>query len=234
MLKPIHNVGVVDLVYEQIRDLIFSGQLKPGDRLMPEREMAQTLKVSRVALREAIRKLSDHNLVEKKHGSGTFVVDAETRRQSGSLLQLFNGQDFSVQEFLEVRLALECNGAALAAKRATEQDIQLLERNIEELKAQQLKKPEERTPYIDFNFHMNISLASRNTVQIYLMKYFHDIMLFGQKEIFTKLDRKLGERPFLLQQHLEIVKAIKIRDSDLAQKAMRIHIETTMKDYANL
>jgi len=62
MLKPIEHHRVVDQVYEQIRDLIFRGQIKPGERLMPERKMANSLKVGRPAIREAIQKLVQSNL----------------------------------------------------------------------------------------------------------------------------------------------------------------------------
>lgn len=231
MLKPIETHRVVDQVYEQIRDLIFRGQLKPGERLMPERKMATFLKVGRPAIREAIQKLAESNLVETKRGSGTFVARLETRGQSGSFTQLLQGQKFTVQEFLEVRMALECNGAALAAKRAAEEDLKLLESDINTMKKEILESPEKRASYHDLNFHMNISYATRNMVQIYLMKSFYDFMLYGMKEMLPKLISIPGLDPLVMEQHIMIFDAIRQRNSDLAQDAMKAHINTVMEHY---
>jgi DNA-binding transcriptional regulator YhcF (GntR family) len=86
MLKPIKHQREVDLIQEEIRDLIFPGQLKPGERLMPERKMANSLKVERPAIREAIQKLIKSNLVETRRGSGTFVARMESQKQTGPFI----------------------------------------------------------------------------------------------------------------------------------------------------
>lgn len=231
MLKPIEHHRVVDQVYEQIRDLIFRGQLKPGERLMPERKMANSLKVGRPAIREAIQKLVQSNLVETRRGSGTFVAQLETRKQPGSFAQLLQGQKFTVQEFLEVRMALECNGAALAAKRATEEDLQLLESNIKTMKKEILESVEKRALHEDLSFHMNISYATRNMVQISLMKSFYDFMLHGMQEMLPRLIRIPGLDPLVMEQHIMIFDAIRQRNPDLAQDAMKVHINTIMDHY---
>lgn len=234
MLKPIKHQRVVDLVYEQIRDMIFRGQLKPGERLMPERKMADSLKVGRPAIREAIQKLIESDLVEARRGSGTYVAPLESRKQQGSFVQLLHGQEFTVQEFLEVRMALECNGAALAAKRATDEDLNLLENNIKTMKKEVLESPENRVLHQDLSFHMNISYATRNMVQISLMKSFYDFMLSGMKETYPRLIRIPGLDPFVMQQHITIFEAIRERNPDLAEKAMRAHIETIMDSYKEI
>ena len=73
LLKPIKVKRVSDQAYEQIRDLIFRGQLKPGEQIMPERELAQALGVSRPTVREAIKQLVTMGLLEHRQGQGTFV-----------------------------------------------------------------------------------------------------------------------------------------------------------------
>jgi GntR family transcriptional repressor for pyruvate dehydrogenase complex len=231
MLKPIEHHRVVDQVYEQIRDLIFRGQLKPGERLMPERKMANSLKVGRPAIREAIQKLVQSNLVETRRGSGTFVAQLETRKQPGSFAQLLQGQKFTVHDFLEVRMALECNGAALAAKRATEEDLQLLESNIKTMKKEMLESVEKRALYEDLSFHMNISYATRNMVQISLMKSFYDFMRYGMQEMLPRLIRISGLDPLVMEQHIMIFDAIRHRNPDLAQDAMKEHINTIMEHH---
>jgi GntR family transcriptional repressor for pyruvate dehydrogenase complex len=232
MLKPIKHQRVVDLIYEQIRDLIFRGRLRPGERLMPERKMANSLKVGRPAIREAIQKLIENNLVETRRGSGTFVTRLESQKQPGPFIQLLHGQEFTVQEFLEVRMALECNGAALAAKRATEEDLQLLENNIKTMKEEVLESPENRALHQDLSFHLNISYATHNIVQISLMKSFYDFMLSGMQETYPTLIRIPGLDPFVMQQHIMIFNAIREHNPNLAQDAMSAHINTIMEYYS--
>ena len=84
-LKPIKARRVSDQAYEQIRDLVFRGQLKPGDQIMPERELAQALGVSRPTVREAIKKLVTMGLLEHRQGQGTFVSSTDSQREHNPL-----------------------------------------------------------------------------------------------------------------------------------------------------
>jgi DNA-binding FadR family transcriptional regulator len=199
---------------------------------MPERQLADSLKVGRPAIREAIQKLIESNLVETRRGSGTFVARLESREQPGPFIRLLHGQEFTVQEFLEVRMALECNGASLAAKRATEEDLRLLENNIRTMKKEVMETPEKRVLHQDLSFHMNISYATRNMVQISLMKSFYDFMLSGMKETYPRLIRVPGLDPLVMQQHIAIFDAIRERNPGLAQDAMRAHINTIIEYYS--
>ena len=227
MLKPIKHSSVSEQIYTQIRDLIFRGQLRPGERLLPERKMANALGVGRPAVREAVQRLTHNGLVKTRRGAGTFVLPEESRRDSKSLLQILDDQEFTIEEFLEVRMALECNGAALAAKRATEQDIRLIEDNVRKMREEM--KVGNRDFYEDLSFHMNISYSTRNIVQINLMRSFHDVMYSGLKVIFTNLFRIPGLDPEIFQQHVGILEAIRKRDPDLANKAMKDHISIVIE-----
>ena len=80
LIKPIKPQRVSDQVFEQIRDLVFRGQLKPGEQLMPERDLAQALGVSRPTVREAIHKLVAMGLLEHRQGQGTFVRSAAAQK----------------------------------------------------------------------------------------------------------------------------------------------------------
>ncbi len=107
MLKPIRSVKVSDKVYSQIRDMIYRGELRAGEKLSSEREMAQMLNVGRPTVREAMQKLIDQGLIESRRGVGTFVLGEDTRKNNKPLLQLLNGQDFTIVDLLEVRLVLD-------------------------------------------------------------------------------------------------------------------------------
>lgn len=221
MLKPIRSVKVSDKVYSQIRDMIYRGELRAGEKLSSERDMAQMLNVGRPTVREAIQKLIDQGLIESRRGVGTFVLGEDTRKNNKPLLQLLNGQDFTIVDLLEVRLVLESSSAALAARRATEEDIRIIEQSLNRLlDARSL----ERNLDNELSFHMNIAYAAKNIVHVHLMKSFYDVLYYGMNLAFPTLikDQKLDEMTF--DQHINIFKAIQNRDPELAAKTMESHI----------
>ena len=180
LLKPIKAKRVSDQAYEQIRDLIFRGQLKPGDQIMPERELAQALGVSRPTVREAIKKLVTMGLLEHRQGQGTFVRSIDSQREHNPLAAVIEGHDASLEELLEVRMGLEGQSVILAAQRATAEDIQVLQRALEAMLAENAAGRlgiEE-----DVSFHMAITFATKNPVQVYIMKNFYDLLHFGIRE----------------------------------------------------
>ena len=135
-LKPIKAKRVSDQAFEQIRDLIFRGQLKPGDQIMPERELAQALGVSRPTVREAIKKLVTMGLLEHHQGQGTFVRSTDSQREHNPLAAVIEDHDASLEELLEVRMGLEGQAVILAAQRATAEDLKVLEKALEAMLAE--------------------------------------------------------------------------------------------------
>ena len=130
MLTPVKPKRISDLVFEQLRDLIFKGRIKPGDQLMTERELAESLGVSRPTVREAINRLVIFRLLDRRQGQGTFVVSpAEEKNRLG----VPHDQEVSLPDLLEVRLGLECNAVMMAARRATEEDIRDMEKSLREM-----------------------------------------------------------------------------------------------------
>ncbi len=222
MFKPIKSVKISDRVYEQLRDMIYRGELRAGEKLMSEREMALAFNVGRPTVREAIQKLIEQGLIESRRGVGTFVLGEDTRKNKKPLLQLLNGQDFTIVDLLEVRLVLESNSAALAARRATEQDIKIIEQSLNRLLDTRYSL--ERDLDNELSFHMNIAYATKNIVQVHLMKSFYDVLYYGMNLAFPTLikDEKLDEMTF--DQHITIFKAIENRDPELASETMEKHI----------
>lgn len=222
MFKPIKSVKISDRVYEQLRDMIYRGELRSGEKLMSERDMAQAFNVGRPTVREAIQKLTEQGLIESRRGVGTFVLGEDTRKNKKPLLQLLNGQDFTVVDLLEVRLVLESNSAALAARRATEQDVRIIEQSLNRLL--DTRYGPERDLDDELSFHMNIAYATKNIVQVHLMKSFYDVLYYGMNLAFPTLikDEKLDELTF--DQHATIFKAIENRDPELAAQTMENHI----------
>lgn len=221
-MKPINHAKISDQVFERIRDMIYRGQLKGGERLMPERELAKALSVGRPTVREAIQKLNHLGIIERRRGAGTFVRGGVSRPENKLFFQFMNEQEFSMIGLLEVRVALECNSAVLAARRATEEDLLLLEDSFN-LFRKESDHPE-RLIENDISFHMNIAYATKNKVQIHLMKNIYDLLFYGMNRVFPTIiqDRQLHED--LIEYHFKILDAIKRHDPKRALEFMEKHM----------
>lgn len=174
-------------------------------------------------MREAINKLVAMHLLEHRQGQGTFVSSPAETSNRNPLAVLMDGQNASLQDLLEVRLGLECNAVALAARRATEDDIRELERCLEEMRrdfhAGGLGSS------ADVSFHMAIAFSTKNTVHIHIMKSFYDLLFFGIKENLADLYSEPGNLVAVLDQHTAILEAIRDHDPNAAYESMRRHIE---------
>ena len=228
MLKPIKPKRMSDQVFEQLKDLIFRGRVKPGERLMTERELAQNLGVSQPTVREAINKLVAMHLIEHRQGQGTFVTRPNAGPEKNPLAAVFNGQDASLMDLLEVRLGLECNAVALAARRATEEDVCEIEKSVREMAA----AVGDGNPGndADITFHMAIAYATKNIVQIHIMKSLYDLLFHGIRESLQHLYTEPVDLDRILQQHTDILNAIRQRNPDEAYAAMKRHI-TFVQDF---
>ena len=224
--KEIRPRKISDQVFEQIQDLIYKGQIKPGEQLMPERELAETLNVSRNSVREAINKLIERKLIENRQGMGTFVRRPEADQQDNPLNTVL-GDDISAQELLEFRLGLECNAAVLAARKATSEDIVYLDSVIRDMRL--MVKEGVMGHEEDVRFHMGIAYASKNRVQIHMMKRFYDLLYYGIWKSHTYLYQERPNLESILGQHETILEAIRNHDTQMAYDVMREHIKFVME-----
>ncbi|MFT4567597.1 MAG: GntR family transcriptional repressor for pyruvate dehydrogenase complex, partial [Saprospiraceae bacterium] len=113
----------VDKIIRQIRDLITSGELKPGDKLPPERKLADHLGVGRGPVREAIQKLEFYGILKTQPQSGTVVAGMGLRALDGLITDVLKLETADFASLVETRVILEVNGAQFAAKRRTADDI---------------------------------------------------------------------------------------------------------------
>jgi GntR family transcriptional repressor for pyruvate dehydrogenase complex len=226
LYKQVRPKRVADQVFEQIRDLIFRGQLKPGDQLPPERELAETMGVSRPTVRQAVGKLVNLGLVMQRQGQGTFVNSQIMDETHNPLRMLMDGGNISLRDLLEVRLGLECNSAVLAARRATEDDIQLMETSLEAMNQQIAKGGLGHEE--DLYFHMRIAYASHNQLQVQLMKHVYDLLAINIRDNLHFLYRDPQNKGMVHDAHDSILDAIKQRNADEAFNAMAQHINTVI------
>ena len=224
-LKPIKPKRISDQVFDQIRELIYRGKLKPGERLMPERELAEALTVSRTTVRDAIQRLSAMGLIVQKQGQGTFVKSHENS-QASVLAQAMKIQDASLEDLLEVRMGLECNAASLAAQRADESDLAAMEQSIAEMKSE-IASGRLGTE-ADTSFHMAVAYAVKNPLHLLIMRNFYDYLFYGIRENLAGLYEEPGNIDEIVRQHTVILEAVASRDSVRAYAAMREHINFVM------
>jgi len=221
-LKPIKPKRISDQVFDQLRELIFRGEFKAGEKILTERELAEAFGVSRTSVRDAINKLVVMGLLEQKQGQGTFVRSPESKEKS-ILATMVESQDASISDLLEVRMGLECNAAAMAATRAVEKDFQFMEKSIEEM--QKEVQSGRLGTEADASFHMAIAYATNNPLQVFIMKNFYDFLFTGIRANLEGLYQNPGNIDIILEQHQAIYQAIKQRNPESAYRAMKKHID---------
>ena len=159
MLTPIKSEKVYKIIMKQIKDIVKSGELKRGDKLPSERELALRLNVSRTSVREAIKALETLGLVESKHGGGNYIKNdfEDILLEPLSIAFMLLGSNNS--EILELRKVIEPEVASMAAKNITENEIKELENIIEKLS----KTTDSKIwASLDKEFHYVIAKASKN------------------------------------------------------------------------
>ncbi len=203
---------------QAIQSLISSGQLKPGDVLPPERELAASLGISRPSLREAIRALNTMNLVETRHGGGTFVTSLDPRLLAQPIQFLLQVDQKSLAHLFDVRIVLEVGAARLAAPRITDTDVA----HLEGLAAGAANAMKEPSRYIDFDFQIHTAIVEATGNPIYLSLYRSIAELSIESRKCTA--RHAATRRKAHEDHLAIVAALTHRDPDAAGSAMHDHL----------
>ena len=222
-LKPIKPKRISDQVFEQIRELIYKGEFKPGQQILPERELAVSMAVSRTSVRNAINKLVTMGLLEHRQGQGTFVSSPDNRK-GNPLAAAMATEDATLDDLLEVRLGLECNAALLAAQRATETDLNAMLKSIEEME-EDLATTDKISTEADAAFHMAVSFSTKNPVLIHLMRNFYDFLFIGIKKNLTHMYMDRNALVAVLKHHMTVYDAIRARKPEEAHNAMRTHIQ---------
>ena len=212
-------------VVAQLKEMIHRGELKFGDRLPPERDLAKLLGVSRPTLRAGIRSLTAVGVLQSRQGAGTFVADAEDSPtlDSSPLRMMAALHGFTSDEMFEARLALEMHIAGLAAERATGEQITLLSEEIAGMYAS-LNDPEQYLVH-DMQFHQTIAAASNNRILTSLMNMVATILFDSRsKTVHRALDLKQSA-----EQHHNIYRAMREKDAEAASQAMHDHLIETQK-----
>ena len=223
MFKKIPSRKISDEIVQQFIDLVERGILKPGDRLPSEREMARELGVSRLPLREALKALQAMGFVKVQDRRKTLVLPITKNTLQDPISLVLEGNIEKVFELLEIRQVLESWAVQRATEKATKQDVQALERVIEQMKDDFRKG--ELGDKADADFHLAIAHATHNTILSHLMATWYHLLWNCQKVSREKLFDNEKNRRLLLNQHVEIFEAIRDHDKERAINAIRRHIQ---------
>jgi len=222
--RAVRTSRLFEQIVEQVEESIFSGQIKPGDQLPAERDLAQRFGVSRTAVREAIKALREKGLVEAFSGRGTFVTNGTSQaiRQTLGLMVRFN-QEGSLH-LAELRQMLEPEIAARAATRIDEQLLGTMHEAVAMMDVS-LHDPD---AYVeaDLDFHLALAEAVGNPLILSLLDSIVDVLREQRSRIF-KVDGGPERGQF---HHKKILAAIEKRDAEGARAAMRAHLKQVLAD----
>jgi GntR family transcriptional repressor for pyruvate dehydrogenase complex len=212
-------VSVTDDAIAKIKEMIISGELRPGDRLPKEAELARRLGLSRNSLREAVRALSLVRILDVRQGDGTYVtsLDSDVLLDAMSFFVDLH-HDRNVLHTLEARRVLEAAAAALAAQYIDDHELHRLYQLIEE--AARCASIEEFVDN-DLGFHRGIAIASRNPVLIALLD---SLASRTSRARIWRGIMQADARERTLTEHRAIVDALQARRPDLARAWVTVHV----------
>lgn len=220
----IHREAISDQITDRILSLIRERRLQPGDKLPPERDLATSLGVSRATLREALRSLAIMNVVELKHGSGTYVTSLEPNLLVENFALVFSLTHNSFLQLIEARRVIEPGATALTANNITDEGILQLEQIL--LNSWKcLPANPEVFPELDIEFHVKIAELSGNALLSRIMQALTRMSIASSQRTATSdigYSQHRIERA--VRMHEGILDAIKSRDALTASQRMSDHL----------
>ena len=223
-IVPIAARSTVDQVVERIRRVILDEKLSTGERLPGEHELVERLQVSRPVLREGIARLQSLGLVDVRRGSGTFVGGADLVLLG--VRHLNNVLSISPRELLiytELRTAIEVQAVRQAALLATDDDVNELAAILVKLSCS--KQSYAELLAIDFQFHRKLIDIAGNPLMKNLIEVIYEFVIVQMTKT-TPMPRDNARGRKL---HAAIVDAIKDRNADRAELAMRAHMDVVVE-----
>lgn len=217
-VEPIRSTRIYAEIVRQIKLLIAEGQLKSGDRLPPERDLAEKFMVSRTSVREALRSLESMGLIEIRAGEGTFIREISVESLIEPLALVILDQREAVAELYEARRLMEPDIAALAARRATKEELQEMERILDE---QSKEVAAGRTGLAqDAAFHTALANSAHNRAISRIVTALMDLLTQSREESLHTPGRPQRSH----QDHRRILAAISARDEAGARRVMTEHL----------
>lgn len=227
MYTPVQSIKVFEQIADQIEQRILNGELRSGDRLPTERVLAEQFQASRTAVREAMKILAQKGLVEMRPGRGTIVINGAPEAMQNSIglvMKLQVGEVGGSDNLVEVREILETEIAALAAARATEDEIAAMREAIRVMDV----SLSDADAYIaaDNQFHRALAKATQNSLILILIDSIVNPLSEQRKHIFA-VEGGPERGQF---HHRRILDSIIRRNPENARAAMHAHLQQVRED----
>jgi GntR family transcriptional repressor for pyruvate dehydrogenase complex len=219
IFAPVAGGRISLQIVGQIQDAIRAGRLEPGDRLPPERDLAERFGVSRVTVRDALRSLEVLGLIRIRVGAtgGAFVTSPGAEIVGEGLINLMLLSSLEHEEIAEARLVLELGSVALAAARATDDDLDVLRAMMQDARASLEDDTYERG--MSVRFHLSVAQIAQNKAITLFTESFR-----GPLSMHSIRIREINSFAQTVKEHEGIVKAIERRDAGDAQRRMAEHL----------
>ena len=218
------------VLVDKMKECYLTGNLKPGERLPSERELAGKFNVSRTTIREALRSMELNGLIEIRQGGGSYVKVCEFQSSKEEIMTAVKSENPLVYEMLELRRAIEVESAFLAANRATSTDLEKLRTALHHMA--NAKQNPELGLRADLNFHIGIAEATHNSIFIELIDtlkgHMEDTIEATQNHRFKDPSRYADT----LEEHKEIYLAIASGNACKAKELMECHITKIKEELA--
>jgi GntR family transcriptional regulator, transcriptional repressor for pyruvate dehydrogenase complex len=216
-LQPLQKRTLGQQAFEQLLAFIQSGNFHPGDALPSQHELARSLSVSRPILREAMQRLAAAGVIEIRHGSGCYVTDPIQNGSFDELLGNFTRE--MTLEVLETRTIVETEIAALAAARASEDDLARMEQALEQIR--RLRAQGGLTVSGDADFHRALALASHNRVLTAIWDLLHQPSYIQGIRVQLALPNVVTDD---YDNHRLLYEAVRSGDPERARETARVHL----------
>ncbi len=218
LYKPIHPLKVSSEIVAQIRDLIYSGLLKPGEQLPVERELANKFNVSRATLREALNILDAMGLIDIIRRKGIFVKPLASSEIQGPLSTFLNSSAHRAYELFEVRKSLDAQIVYIAAKRATPQNIKELAQCLEAMKRNTESGDIDRWYKADNEFHLAMARATQNDVFVHLLYTLIEMDSNHLQDVRKEIYKSTAHQELVYGNHKRMYEAVVSGDGEAAKR----------------
>ena len=219
MFTPVRQSRASGEIVSQIERAIFAAELRTGDRLQSERELAEQFGVSRITVRDALRVLEARGLIHVKVGAmgGAFVADANTDRVAESISTYIRLKRMTLSELAEARTVVEAATASLAAQRADAGAVSRLQQSVDAARTL-LREPITHAD-ASMDFHVELARAAGNEVLYATVEAYRELLVPSIRDL---RDQKSGRAT--QKAHEELVEAVRRHDPEGAREIMLAHL----------
>ncbi|MDR5617618.1 pyruvate dehydrogenase complex transcriptional repressor PdhR [Arsenophonus sp.] len=222
--SKIRQPKLSDVIEQRIEHLILEGILRPGEKLLPERELAKQFDVSRPSLREAIQRLEAKGFLLRRQGGGTFVQTNLWQSFSDPLTQLLSGHMESQFDLLETRHALEGIAAYYAALRGTDEDLARIKSS--HLQIQDIEERGDVNAEVEavLQYQLVVTEAAHNVVLLHILRCMVPLLEQNIRQNFECLYTRKEMHAAVSKHRTQIFEAIIAREPEKAQEASHRHL----------